>query len=102
MRRLLLAALVLACGPRGHWPPRPAEHPPTPPDLRIYELTVRAPSAEEHARFSAALPSRPFAFVDHAPRTGHLEVTLTHEAHSLAASVRLDVCFVDEAVLKDV
>src|SRR2546428_12844067 len=98
MRRLLLAALVLACGPRGHWPPRPAEHPPTPTELRIYELPVRAPSAEARVQFSAALQSRGIAVVDHDPRQGHLEATLTHEAASLVAPLRSDRGFVDEAV----
>src|SRR5205085_4262704 len=102
MRRLLLAAFVLACAPRGHWPPRPAEHPPTPTELQIYELTVRAPSAEERAQFSAALRSRGFAVVDHEPRKGDLEVTLTHEPDSLVATLRSDGWFVDVAVGKDV
>jgi len=102
MRRLLLAAFVLACAPRGHWPPRPAQHPPTPTELQIYELTVRAPSAEERAQFAEALRSRGFAVVDHEPFKGHLEVTLTHEADSLVATLRSDGWFVDEAVGKDV
>ncbi len=63
---------------------------------------MRAPSAEERARFSAALRSRGFAVVDHEPRKGHLEVTLTHEADSLVATLRSDGWFVDEAVGKDV
>jgi hypothetical protein len=102
MRRLLIAAFVLACAPRGHWPPRPAEHPPTRIELQIYELTVRAPSAEERAQFAEALRSRGFAIVDHEPFKGHLEVTLTHEADSLVATLRSDGWFVDEAVGKDV
>ena len=102
MRRLLLTAFVLACAPRGHWPPRPAEHPPTRTELQIYELTVRAPSAEERARFPEALRSRGFTVVDHEPFKGQLEVTLTHEADSLVATLRSDGWFVDEAVGKDV
>jgi hypothetical protein len=102
MRRLMLVAFALACAPRGHWPPRPAEHPPTPIELQIYELTVRAPTAEERDQFAAALRSRGFAVVDHEPRKGHLEVTLTHEADSLVATLRSDGWFVDEAVGKDV
>ena len=42
------------------------------------------------------------AVVDHEPFKGHLEVTLTHEADSLVATLRSDGWFVDEAVGKDV
>ena len=102
MKRGWLALLVIACGPRGHWPPRPAEHPPTAAELAFYELTVRAASPDERASFSQALAARGFNVVDHDPRKGQLEVTLTHEGDSLVETLRSDGWFVDEAVGKDV
>lgn len=101
MKRGLIALFALACAPRGHWPPRPAEHPPTAAELAFYELTVRAPSAAERAAFSDALAARGFNVVDHDPWKGQLEVTLTHEADSLVETLRSDGWFVDEAVGRD-
>jgi hypothetical protein len=71
-------------------------------ELAFYELTVRAGSPEERAAFARALAARGFNVVSHDPRKGHLEVTLTHEADSLVATLRSDGWFVDEAVGKDV
>ena len=71
-------------------------------ELEFYELTVRAGSPEERAVFARALAAKGFNVVDHDPRKGHLEVTLTHEADSLVATLRSDGWFVDEAVGKDV
>ena len=38
----LFAVAVFACGPRGHWPPRPAEHPPTAAELAFYGMVIGA------------------------------------------------------------
>jgi hypothetical protein len=102
MRCALVAFVALACGPRGHWPARPAEDPPTGIELAFYELTVRAAAPEERMAFSRALTAKGFTVVEHDPRKGHLEVTLTHEGDSLVATLRSDGWFVDEAVGKDV
>jgi hypothetical protein len=102
MRRVLVVLVALACGPRGHWPPRPAERPPTAAELAFYELTVRAASPAERTAFSQALAAKGFNVVAHDPRKGHLEVTLTHEGDSLVETLRSDGWFVDEAVGKDV
>jgi hypothetical protein len=92
---------MLACAPQAHWPPRPAEHPPTAAELAFYELTVQAPTPSERAGFAAALAARGFNVVDHPPRKGHLEVTLTHEDQTLVATLRSDGWFVDEALGPD-
>jgi hypothetical protein len=89
---------VVACARQAHWPPRPAEHPPTPAELAFYELTVQAPDEAERAGFAAALAARGFKVVDHPPRKGHLEVTLSHEDQTLVATLRSDGWFVDEAL----
>jgi hypothetical protein len=102
MKRVLIALSLLACAPQGHWPPRRAEHPPTAVELAVYELTVRASSPGERDDFARALAAKGFEVVEHDPRIGHLEVTLTHEADSLVATLRSDGWFVDEAVGKDV
>jgi hypothetical protein len=102
LRTFFVAAALLACEPRGHWPPRPAEHPATRTELGVYELTVRAGSAEERSAFSDALAARGFAVVPHEPRKGHLEVILTHEGATLVATLRSDGWFVDEALGGDV
>jgi hypothetical protein len=101
MRGALVLLCTLACAPRGHWAPRPAEHPPTAPELAFYELTVRAPSPDERSAFAQALAARGFNVVDHDPRKGHLEVILTHEDDTLVETLRSDDWFVDEAVGKD-
>jgi len=101
MKGVVIALIALGCAPTGHWPPRPAEHPPTAAELAFYELTVRAASADERTGFSQALAARGFNVVDHDPRKGHLEVTLTHEGDSLVETLRSDGWFVDEAVGKD-
>ena len=98
----LFAVAVFACGPRGHWPPRPAEHPPTATELAFYELTVRDTAADERATFARALAAKGFTVVDHGPRKGQLEVTLTHEGGTLVATLRSDDWFVDEALGGDV
>ena len=90
--------LLLACASQGHWPPLPAEHPPTRAELAVYELTVQAPSREERDAFARALAERGFDVVDHPPIHMALEVTLTHEGASLVATLRSDGFFVDEAV----
>ena len=100
MMRVLLVVVVLmsACGPRGHWPPRPSDHPATRAELGVYELTVRADSSAEREDFARALSVRGFSVVQHEPRKGHLEVLLTHEGRSAVATLRSDDWFVDEAV----
>jgi hypothetical protein len=99
MKRALIALLAsLACAREAHWPPRPAEHPPTPAELAFYELTVVALDPAEREAFAHALAARGFTVVDHPPRKGHLEVTLTHEDDTLVATLRSDGFFVDEAV----
>ena len=102
MRHTLLLPLLLACAAQGHWPPRPAEHPPTRAELAAYELTVNAPSPAERDAFARALAERGFDVVDHPPYHRQLEVTLTHEGSSLVATLRSDGLFVDEAVGADV
>ena len=94
--------LLLACAPQGHWPPQPAEHPPTRAELAVYELTVLAPSREERDAFARALAERGFDVVDHPPMHQALEVKLTHEGASLVATLRSDGLFVDEALGPDV
>ena len=92
---------VLACAPQAHWPPRPAENPPTAAELAFYELTVQAPERTEQAAFRAAFAARGFNVVDHPPRKGQLEVTLTHEEQTEVATLRSDGWFVDEALGTD-
>ena len=82
-----MVLVALACGPRGHWPPRPAEHPPTAAELAFYELTVRDTAADERATFARALAAKGFTVVDDGPRKGQLEVTLTHEGGTLVATL---------------
>jgi len=97
--RFVAAMVALAaCGPPAHWPPRPADHPPTPAELAYYEVTPRAESQEERTRFAQALSARGFTVVDHDPWKGQLEVFLTHEGDTLVATLRSDGWFVDEAV----
>jgi len=99
MKRVAIVLLAaLACARQAHWPPRPAEHPPTPQELAFYELTVRAEDPAEQQAFARALAARGFNVVDHPPRKGHLEVTLTHEGDTLVATLRSDDFFVDEAL----
>jgi hypothetical protein len=98
MNRLLALAAALACAPQGHWPPRPAEHPPTRAELAAYELTVKAADPAERMQFAQALAARGFDVVDHEPRNLQLEVTLTHEGQTLVATLRSDGWFVDEAL----
>ena len=64
-------------------------------------LLVLASVPDERTGFSQALAARGFNVVDHDPRKGHLEVTLTHEGDSLVETLRSDGWFVDEAVGKD-
>ena len=97
---LLLAAC--ACAAPGHWPARPAEHPPTRSELAAYEITVQATSAAERAAFARALAAKGFEVVEHPPYRMQWEVTLTHEGDSLVATLRSDGFFVDEAVGADV
>jgi hypothetical protein len=97
-----IALALLACGPRGHWPPRPAEHPPTRAELAAYELTVRGEPPPERNALAAALAARGFDVVSHDPRKGQLEVTLTQEAQTRVATLRSDGWFVDEALGTDV
>ena len=101
-RTWAIAVALVACAPQGHWPPQPAARPPTPKELAYYEVTVRAPSADEQAAFKQALAARGFTVVDHAPYKGQLEVTLTHEPGTLVATLRSDDWFVDEALGPDV
>jgi hypothetical protein len=89
---------AFACAREAHWPPRPADDPPTQRELAFYELTVRADDPAEGAAFASALAERGFNVVDHPPRKGQLEVTLTHEDHTLVATLRSDDFFVDEAL----
>jgi hypothetical protein len=89
---------TLACARQAHWPPKPADDPPTAQELAFYELTVRADDPEERAAFASALAARGFNVVDHPPRKGHLEVFLTHEGETLVATLRSDDFFVDEAL----
>jgi hypothetical protein len=99
MKRVAMVLVAaLACARQAHWPPKPAEHPPTPQELAFYELTVRADDAVEGDAFARALAARGFNVVDHPPRKGHLEVTLTHEGETLVATLRSDGFFVDEAL----
>jgi hypothetical protein len=101
MKRAALVLAVLACARQAHWPPRPAEHPPTPAELAFYELTVRATDPAEQAAFAQALAARGFNVVDHPPRKGHLEVTVTHEDSTRVATLRSDGFFADEALGQD-
>ncbi len=101
MKGLPALVLAAACAPQGHWPPQPAEHPATRRELAAYELTVLAPTVEERAAFARALADLGFDVVDHPPYRMQLEVTLTHEAPSLVATLRSDGFFVDEAVGTD-
>jgi hypothetical protein len=99
MKRVALAVLAaVACAREAHWPPRPAEHPATPAELAFYELTVVAADPVEREAFARALSARGFTVVDHPPRKGHLEVTLTQEDGTLVATLRSDGWFVDEAL----
>jgi hypothetical protein len=99
MKRAWIAVLcALACAREAHWPPRPAEHPPTRAELAVYELTVVAGDPAEREAFSRVLAARGFHVVDHPPLRGHLEVTLTHEDRTLVATLRSDGWFVDEAL----
>jgi hypothetical protein len=100
-RAWTVAAALVACAPRGHWPPRPAENPPTPKELAYYEVTVRAPTPDERAAFADALAARGFTVVDHDPYKGQLDVFLTHEPDAVVATLRSDGWFVDEAVGPD-
>jgi len=102
MLRVWSLVACFACAPQGHWPPRPAEHPPTRAELAFYELTVKAADPSEGAAFARALAARGFNVVDHQPYKGQLEATLTHEDHALVATLRSDGWFVDEAVGTDV
>ncbi len=97
-RAAIVLVAALACARQAHWPPRPADHPPTPQELAFYELTVRADDPAEREAFARALAARGFNVVDHPPRKGHLEVTLTHEGSTLVATLRSDGFFVDEAL----
>ncbi len=99
MRRVVIALVAaLGCAREAHWPPRPADHPPTPRELAVYEVTARAQDPAERAAFARALSARGFNVVDHDPYKGQLEVFLTHEDHTLVATLRSDDWFVDEAV----
>jgi hypothetical protein len=99
MKQVVIAVVATAaCARQAHWPPRPADHPPTPQELAFYELTVRADDPAEGEAFARALAARGFNVVDHPPRKGHLEVTLTHEGSTLVATLRSDGFFVDEAL----
>jgi len=97
-RALLVLTTAIACAPPAHWPPRPASKPPTPAELAVYEVTVRAPDEAERAAFAQVLAARGFKVVDHDPYRGHLELFLTHESPALVATLRSDGWFVDEAV----
>jgi len=101
MFRVWALVACLACAPQGHWPPRPAEHPPTRAELAFYELTVKVPDPSERTAFARALAARGFNVVDHEPYKGQLEAVLTHEDHALVATLRSDGWFVDEAVGTD-
>jgi len=98
MKRICPLLAILACAPPAHWPPRPAEHPPTSSELAFYELTVKAADPAEREAFARVLAARGFNVVGHEARKGHLEVTLTHEDHTLVATLRSDGWFVDEAL----
>jgi hypothetical protein len=99
MKRVAIVLIAaLACARQAHWPPKPADHPPTREELAFYELTVRADDPAERGAFARALAARGFNVVDHPPRKGHLEVTLTHEGDTLVATLRSDGFFVDEAL----
>ena len=99
MSRVVIALVAaLGCARQAHWPPRPADHPPTPRELAVYEVTVRAKDPGERAAFARALSARGFNVVDHDPYRGQLEVFLTHEDHTLVATLRSDDWFVDEAL----
>jgi hypothetical protein len=103
MKRVLpLLVAIIACAPGGHWPARPAEHPPTPAELAFYELTVKAANPGDRAAFAQALAARGFTVVNHEPYNRQLEVTLTHEDSTLVATLRSDGWFVDEAIGPDV
>jgi hypothetical protein len=102
MFRVWALVAWLACAPQGHWPPRPAEHPPTRAELAFYELTVKAADPSERAAFARALAARGFNVVDHEPYKGQLEAVLTHKDHVLVAALRSDGWFVDEALGTDV
>src|SRR5947209_7881649 len=101
MKRALLVALLFACAPRGHWPPRPAEHPATLRELQAYELTVYAPDPQRRDEFARALSGRGFHIVDHDPGKLQLDVTLSREGDLQVATMRSDGWFVDEAVGAD-
>jgi hypothetical protein len=98
MRLVPVLLVALACAAPAHWPPRPAEHPPTRAELAVYELTVRAADPAERSAFAQALATRGFNVVDQEPRRGQLEVVLTREDHTLVATLRSDGWFVDEAL----
>jgi len=98
MSRLPLLVLAFACATPGHWPPRPAGQPATRAELGVYELSVRAGSAQERNTFADLFAARGFNVVDHPPRHLQLEVTLAHEGPKLLATLRSDDFFVDEAL----
>src|SRR3954464_11548050 len=101
MKRLSLLVLAFACVAPGHWPPRPADHPPTGPELAFYELTAEAADSAERASFARELAARGFNVVNHPPYNRQLDVALTHEEPNLVATLRSDGWFVDEAVGPD-
>ncbi len=101
MTRIVLLLAILACARPAHWPPKPAQNPPTRAELAAYELTVKAVDPAEHAAFGQALAARGFKVVDHEPYRLQLEVTLTHEDETLVATLQSDGWFVDEAVGKN-
>jgi len=102
MKRIGLLLAILACARQAHWPPRPAEKPPTPAELAYYELTVKAVQPDEQVAFAESLTERGFKVVDHEPYKNQLEVKLTHEGETLVATLRSDGWFVDEALGPDV
>ena len=61
MFRVWALVAGIACAPQGHWPPRPAEHPPTRAELAFYELTVKAAHPSERAAFAQALAGHGFS-----------------------------------------
>ena len=101
MKRAWFVVAMLACGRQAHWPPRPAENPPTAKELAFYELTVQAPDPAEKAEFAQALSAHGFNVVNHPPYKNQLEVTLTREDAIRVATLRSDGFFVDEALGQD-